>query len=191
VNDKQSLRFQLRKRRKLFEKENLFWPDDNDSLPEPFRRLIGSASVVAGYAKAGSEVDPAGLMKAVSRMGKTTALPWLADRASSLVFREWTDADPLETAPFGFRQPRASTPRCEPDIILTPLVGFDRALNRLGQGAGHYDRTFAALPHSLRIGLAWSVQECEALTPDPWDIPLDAVLTEKEWITGPQSRIGA
>lgn len=124
-------------------------------------------------------------------MGKTTALPWLADRTSSLVFREWADPEPIETAPFGFRQPRASARECKPDVILTPLVGFDRALNRLGQGAGHYDRAFAALPDSLRIGLAWSVQECGALAPDPWDMPLDAVLTEKEWITGPQSRIRA
>jgi 5-formyltetrahydrofolate cyclo-ligase len=88
-------------------------------------------------------------------------------------------------------QPLLSAEACAPDLILTPLVGFDRALNRLGQGAGYYDRAFAARPDSLRIGIAWSIQECDGLMTDPWDMPLDAVLTEKEWITAPHSRIAA
>jgi len=97
----------------------------------------------------------------------------------------------MEQADFGFLQPLPSAEICNPDLILTPLVGFDRSLNRLGQGAGYYDRAFAALPDSLRIGIAWSIQECDGLVPDSWDMPLDAVLTEKEWITAPHSRIGA
>lgn len=190
MSDKTSLRFQLRKIRKTFEKYHLFWPDAKD-LPEQFRHILAASSVIAGYARSGSEADPAGLMEWAAQMGKVIALPWLADRTASLAFRKWAIGEPLETAPFGFHQPKASAPLCKPDVILTPLVGFDRALNRLGQGAGHYDRAFAALPDSLRIGLAWSVQECDALNPDPWDMPLDAVLTEKEWITDPQSRIRA
>ena len=66
--------------------------------------------------------------------------------------------------------------------MLTPLVAFDRRGNRLGQGAGHYDRAFATLPSAWRVGVAWSVQECEELKADTWDIPLHAVVTEKEWI---------
>jgi len=189
VNDKHSLRFQLRKSRKAFEKEHLFYTGVGCHLPGQFRHVLAIAEVVAGYVQVGSEVDPAGLMQLAASMGKTLALPWLANRTAPIMFREWKTGEPLETAPFGFRQPLATVPKCVPDMILTPLVGFDRALNRLGQGAGHYDRAFAACPDSLRIGLAWSVQECAALTPDPWDVPLDAVLTEKEWITGPQSRI--
>ena len=69
-----------------------------------------------------------------------------------------------------------------PDVILLPLIGFDRALNRLGQGAGYYDRACAALPDARRIGLAWNVQEWPALPADPWDVPLDAVATQREWI---------
>ena len=55
-------------------------------------------------------------------------------------------------------------------------------MRRLGQGAGFYDRAFARLPAALRIGLAWSVQEVDILPADPWDAPLHAVVTEKEWI---------
>ena len=188
MNDKQSLRFQLRKRRKAFEKDNIFWPNPI-LLPASFRCAVENAHNVAGYVKTGSEVDASALLAAVARLGKTLALPWLSSRNATLAFRQWALDEPLETAPFGFQQPLASARPCTPDLILTPLVGFDRALNRLGQGAGHYDRAFAEHPASLRIGLAWSVQECESLSADPWDVPLDAVLTEKEWITSPQSRI--
>jgi 5-formyltetrahydrofolate cyclo-ligase len=55
-------------------------------------------------------------------------------------------------------------------------------MRRLGQGAGFYDRAFARLPAARRIGLAWSAQEADALPADPWDVPLHAVATEKEWI---------
>ena len=191
MNDKQSLRFQLRKRRKAFEKDHVFWSDSMNYLPYSLRLAFDEARIVAGYVKSGSEVDASLLLDVVAEAGKTIALPWLADRSAMLVFREWGPGQTLETAPFGFQQPSADSPLCTPDVILTPLVGFDRALNRLGQGAGHYDRVFAEIPSSLRIGLAWSIQECENLLVEPWDVPLDAILTEKEWITGPQSRIGA
>ena len=69
-----------------------------------------------------------------------------------------------------------------PDIILVPLIGFDRGLHRLGQGAGYYDRASATLPDARRIGLAWSVQEWPALPQDDWDVPLHAVATERDWI---------
>lgn len=190
MSDKQKLRFELRNIRKDFEKDHLFWPDLN-RLPDLLCRTLDSARLIAGYVRSGSEVDPAGLLEHAARMGKTIALPWLADRTAPLAFRKWTPGDPLELAPFGFRQPGASAPECRPDVILAPVLGFDRAMNRLGQGAGHYDRAFAKLPDALRIGLAWSAQECKALAADPWDIPLDAVLTEKEWIAGPHSRIRA
>lgn len=188
MSDKRNLRIELRNIRKDFEKSRLFWPVV-DSVPKQFRHMLQSANVIAGYFRSGSEADPVGLLEYATRLGKVIALPRLADRTAPLVFRKWKPGDPLELAPFGFRQPTASAPECRPDVILTPLVGFDRAMNRLGQGARHYDRAFAAQPDALRIGLAWSVQECAALVPDPWDMPLDAVLTEKEWIVGPQSRI--
>ena len=191
MNDKQSLRFQLRKRRKTYEKDHLFWSDSINFLPLPLRLAIDGARIVAGYVKTGSEVDASFLLDVSAKAGKLIALPWLADRNAMLVFREWAPGQALETAPFGFQQPSADSPICIPDLILAPLVGFDRALNRLGQGAGHYDRIFAETPSSLRVGLAWSIQECENLTVEPWDVPLDAILTEKEWITGPQSRIGS
>ena len=110
-------------------------------------------------------------------------LPHVVDRATPLRFLSWDAGTALIAGPFGLRQPDATAPGCSPDIILTPLLGFDRQGGRLGQGAGHYDRAFAALPHAWRIGVAWSVQELGAVPSDPWDVPLHAIATEREWIT--------
>lgn len=185
--NKNELRLKLRNDRKSFEKGRAFL--EPGTVPEGFVTVLRASAIVATYVKSGSEADPTVLTALARRSGKTIALPRLADREAPLVFRIWKPDDPLEQAPFGFRQPAASAPPAAPDLILAPLVGFDRNLNRLGQGAGHYDRAFAALPDSLRIGIAWSIQEVEALPADPWDVRIDAVLTEKEWITGPHSRI--
>lgn len=187
---KNELRSELRKRRQDFAENHI---DRGFSLiaPPALTQLVRSANIIAGYVKYGSEMDPANILDRIFEMGLAVALPCLTGRSANLIFRKWQPGDAMEQADYGFMQPLPSAEACEPDVILTPLVGFDRCLNRLGQGAGHYDRTFAALPGSLRIGLAWSIQECDALTPDPWDMPLDAVLTEKEWIIGPSSRITA
>ena len=65
-----------------------------------------------------------------------------------------------------------------PDLIITPLLAFDAAGGRLGQGGGYYDRTFAALPDAHRIGFAYAGQELENLALEPHDIRLHGVLTE-------------
>ncbi|MBV1876483.1 MAG: 5-formyltetrahydrofolate cyclo-ligase [Pseudomonadales bacterium] len=70
------------------------------------------------------------------------------------------------------------------DLILVPLVGFDRSGNRLGMGKGYYDRTFAkhqnAWHKPLLVGIAHSIQETSKLSPQAWDVALDIIVTEKE-----------
>jgi 5-formyltetrahydrofolate cyclo-ligase len=65
------------------------------------------------------------------------------------------------------------------DAILIPLVGYDRLGNRLGMGAGFYDRSLTGLrrPRPWLIGIAFSCQETEHLPADPWDVPLDYIVT--------------
>ena len=151
------------------------------AAPPGFRARLRPGLVVAAYVPVGSEADPADLIDTARRAGCRLALPHVVDRATPLRFLGW-DADPLSAGPFGLTQPPADADEVAPDIILTPLVGFDRGGNRVGQGAGHYDRVFAAHPAAWRVGVASSVQEVAALVPDPWDVPLHAVVTEKEWI---------
>ncbi len=151
--------------------------------PSPLARLFEQQPVVAGYAAMGSEVDPHKLLSAAINAGCTIALPHVVSKAQPMRFlcHKWGAS--LQEGAFGLMQPDADSPSVTPELVLIPLVGFDRDGNRLGQGAGHYDRALSILPNAIRIGIAWSCQEWDALPADPWDEPLHAICTEKEWIT--------
>ncbi len=171
--DKAALRAELRARRRAFAAGGPMPP----APPALFADALRPGMVVASYVPIGGEADPAAFDRAAIAAGAVLAWPVVVDRASPIAFHS---DEPLHDGPFGLRQPAADTPTVAPAIILTPLVGFDSACNRLGQGAGHYDRAFAALPHALKIGIAWSVQQVDRLPCDPWDVALDAVVTETD-----------
>lgn len=173
MTDKHTVRSQMRTARSGFAGRPLVVP------PALHARFV-SGTVVASYVPIGGEADPTPLTDAAAAAGCRIALPHVVDRATPIRFL--AADDPLVDGPFGLRQPAANAEALEPTLILTPLVAFDRAGNRLGQGAGHYDRAFAQHPQAWRIGVAWSVQEVEAVRADTWDVPLHAIVTEKEWI---------
>ena len=183
--DKARLRAELRARRDAFvagldsaERAFAF-----RTPPTPLRALIGQARCVAGYRPAGSEADPSALLAWAAEQGKTVALPYVERRSVPMRFLRWAPGEPLKPGPFGLEQPDiARADEVAPDLFLAPLLGFDRRLHRLGQGAGFYDRAFARYPDAVKIGVAWTVQELDWTPDDPWDVPLDAVLTEREWI---------
>ena len=153
--------------------------------PAPLLALLRPGLVVASYRPIGSEADPAPLAQAALDAGCTLALPHVVDRAGTLRFLAWHPDQALHPGPFGLAQPHEVNEELCPDIILTPLLGYDHRLHRLGQGAGHYDRAFATLPGAKRIGVAWSVQHVDPLPADPWDVPLNAVIAEQGWIERP------
>ncbi|MEQ1547951.1 MAG: 5-formyltetrahydrofolate cyclo-ligase [Chakrabartia sp.] len=192
MSSKSALRIFLRKQRQDFVKKRLSneISYENAAL-QKVTSLFESGICVAGYCAVGGEAHVTALLSLATQTGCTTALPFIANKDSQIVFRTWSVGETLQQAAFGFQQPLKDSHAITPDIILTPLVGFDRALNRLGQGAGHYDRAFAVWPDALRIGIAWSAQEVVSIPADPWDVPLDAVLTEAEWITATHSRLKA
>ncbi len=95
-----------------------------------------------------------------------------------MVFRSWVAGDPIEKAPWGGHQPPASAPVVTPTLIFVPMVGFDAAVNRIGQGGGHYDRYLAAHPQACRIGVAWECQRVDRIDARAWDVPMDAIVTE-------------
>lgn len=146
-----------------------------------FEKLRGT-SAVAVYLSNGREVSPQPLAELAWAAGVPVALPAFADRTSPMRFARWCPDDRLVAGPYGVPQPLAAAPSLDPDVIVTPLVAFDRSGARLGQGGGHYDRAFALYPDARRIGLAWSVQEIAHVPVESWDKPLHAVATEKEWI---------
>lgn len=149
------------------------------SLPRSVRSRIMSARVAAVYLHIGAEADPMAIAALANRLGKTICLPRIDANGRTMEFAEWNmTSDQLVPGPLGIVQPSTRAPRVWPDLIVTPLVAFDQTLARLGQGKGFYDRAFASAPDAYRLGLAWSVQQSDALPTEPWDIPLHAVLTE-------------
>lgn len=156
-------------------------------IPSPLARRIESAQIIALYMGLDDEAPAQRLAAPLQALGKTIALPRVIDRLGSMDFLAWTPEDQLHPGLYGTHHPEPSGPAVTPDVIIAPLVGFDRAMNRLGQGGGYYDRAFARFPDALRIGLAWSVQEHDALPADPWDLPLHIILTEVELIEGPDA----
>jgi 5-formyltetrahydrofolate cyclo-ligase len=179
MTDKALLRAKLRHLRDQF----AVVPHPPIRVSDAFRARLSHGLTIASYVPIGSEADPSPLARAAVEAGCVLALPHVTTRAAPIRFLAWETEAELAAGPFGLRQPAESAAELRPDIILTPLVGFDRALNRLGQGAGHYDRAFAAFPEAWRVGVAWSVQQMPQLPLDPWDVPLHAVTTELEWLT--------
>lgn len=180
AQQKQRLREKLRFRRKHFAAnlDALARLSAFRALPAPLADSIAAWHPVGAYAAWGDEPD---ILPMLTKFGEL-ALPHHADRVDTMDFRRWSPGDPLIAGPWGTRQPRGDADIVVPCLILCPLVGFDRHGGRLGQGGGHYDRYFARHPAALRIGVAWSVQEVDAIPAEPTDIPLDAILTEQEYI---------
>lgn len=177
--DKKQLRAEMRRARDAF----VAAAPRALAVPESLRAMLHADMIVAAYVPIGSEADPAPLVAAARAAGCRIALPHVVDRETALVFLPWNADAPLVDGPFRLRQPARTADPVAPDLVLTPLVAFDRALNRVGQGAGHYDRAFADHPQAIRVGVAWSVQEVALIAADAWDAPLHAIVTEQEWIT--------
>ena len=146
---------------------------------ERVRILSGyiDAALVASYMSRDGEIDPAELLREKS---PKVALP--VTRAEEPLRFVIPDG-PFELGPFGIRQPttgRVVQPT-EFEVVLVPLVAVDWSGNRLGHGAGYYDRTFAFrrdCDHPVLIGLAHRFQVVEAIEPNPWDVPVDLIVTE-------------
>lgn len=174
-DEKRALRAHMRAERDAFAMRS----DAVIVPPDAFLDRLAPGVVVASYIPMGSEADPTAFAAAARAGGATLALPHVATRGGEMRFLEWSERDPLPAGAYGIRQPDPDAREVRPDIVLTPLVAFDDALNRLGQGAGFYDRAFARLPDAWRLGIAWSVQQLLMIDVDPWDVPLHAVVTER------------
>ncbi|XWN31966.1 MAG: 5-formyltetrahydrofolate cyclo-ligase [Devosia sp.] len=139
-----------------------------DALP-PF-------TLIAAYVPMRDEIDPVPLALAASS-GRPIALPAVAGKQMS--FRAWCEGDPLTDGPFGTREPMGES--VVPDLLLVPLLAFTRKGDRLGYGAGHYDR-WLARHEATAIGVAYGAQEVPSLPVEPHDVPLTAILTEADII---------
>ena len=179
ILDKPALRARIRAERGLFVAGH---PPAIEPPPQFLARLAHGLTI-ASYVPMPGEADPSPLARAAVERGCEIALPHVTRSTEPMRFLAWDSEEDLISGPYGLQQPHHEAPSLAPDIILTPLVAFDSRLNRLGQGAGYYDRAFARFPDAWRVGVAWSMQQVESLPAEAWDVPLHAIVTEKDWIT--------
>jgi len=149
--------------------------------PTPLAKLIEQSEVIALYSAIGSEAPTARLADYLAEIGKTIAFPVCVGDAP-LEFRKVDNIDLLEAGFRNISEPNADCPVVTPDLIIAPMLAFDRSMHRLGQGGGHYDRTFGKYPDAIRIGLAWSVQEADSIPVESHDRQLHMIITESEII---------
>ena len=142
--------------------------------------LIPSGASVAGFLPLGHEIDMAPLLRSLWEAGHVVALPRTPARGLPLSFHRWAPDDPLQREAFGTLT--SAGPEIDPDIILVPLLAFDRRCHRLGYGGGYYDRTLAARPGIPTLGCAYAGQEVAEVPIGPMDRRLDMVVTEREVI---------
>jgi 5-formyltetrahydrofolate cyclo-ligase len=133
-------------------------------------------ATIAGYLPIGSEVDPRRAMAALAHDNRL-CVPVVTAKGAPLRFREWWPGCATEAGAFGVQIPIDGGWRV-PDVLIVPLVAFDRAGYRLGYGGGFYDRTLAGLREARTLGLAVEGQRVERLPVDETDMRLDAVATE-------------
>jgi 5-formyltetrahydrofolate cyclo-ligase len=142
---------------------------------------VSPGTVVSGFSPLKSEISPLPLLRRFADAGAGLALPVVAGRGQPLIMRAWSFGAPLVSGVWGIREPPADAPELFPDILIVPLLAFDRRGHRVGYGAGYYDMTITrlrAMKPVTAVGLAFSAQEIAAVPATPRDARLDLVLTE-------------
>lgn len=185
------------------------------ALPRPVQRAHAGALLVtlrrdlrflkarrlAAYWPSDGEIDPGALLAMALSRGKQVYLPVLrrrfgSSKEPSLWFARFTPGERMRLNRFNIPEPRTRGRRVRGarhlDLLLMPLVGFDSQGHRLGMGGGYYDRTLAYLgrrrlwKRPRLLGLAHECQRVERLEPMPWDVPLDAIATERRLYRTPR-----
>lgn len=146
------------------------------------------SQTIAGYKAIQHEIDPSALFHEAWQHKKICYLPVLQDQ--QLIFCVYQADTLLKKNQFNILEPPSLLNNCiaasDLDLVLVPLIGFTEQGQRLGMGAGFYDRSFAFLLNSPRparpflLGLAYEWQKLDAFNEKDWDVPLNAVITEKQ-----------
>ncbi len=161
-------------------------PELRAELEDKLARLVlphlMTARVIAFYHPLKDEISPYSILERLGA-GQRAVLPWFGGRDERML---WREAPAVEPSPWGVLQPSAEAEALAPDTVVVPFVRADRHGTRIGHGKGHYDRALSYLREAgpvFTIGIGWETQLSEEpLPPDPWDVPLDAIATPREWV---------
>jgi 5-formyltetrahydrofolate cyclo-ligase len=147
------------------------------------RGLPVQGKIVSGFHPYKSEISTLALLGRLAGEGHITALPVVVSKNLPLIFRQWAPGGPLISGLWDIQIPAESAAIVEPDVLLVPMLAFDRKGYRLGYGGGFYDRTLAklrTLKPVVAIGVAYHAQAVDDVPHDSHDQPLDFIMTERE-----------
>jgi len=186
--DSNAIRQLMRERRRSLSPQQQ--AEASNNLARQLSRLPAfcNSKRIAFYIANDGEIDPQFAMGIAEAAGKECYLPVLHPlKLNRLYFARYRSGDTLPINRFGIEEPSLRGAKIVPplglDLIFLPLVAFDQKGNRLGMGGGFYDRTLATQKHLTRlIGLAQSCQETDSIAHQPWDIRLQAIVTDQDVI---------
>ena len=188
---KNNLRIIAKRKRKLIsldtEDKNTFLKNINSCLDRVFS-IENTVKEVGLYYPIFNEISPLVFIKYFKDNNITTALPVVDSNSNSMVFKKWFKKEKLQKSHIGTYEPLLTNKTIFPQIIVVPMLMFDRKLNRLGYGAGYYDKLISTLKryfdkkqkNFITIGLAYSEQETKSIPYESHDQKLDFIVTEKE-----------
>tara|TARA_Y100000590_G_scaffold131695_1_gene150492 strand:+ start:775 stop:1341 length:567 start_codon:yes stop_codon:yes gene_type:complete len=137
---------------------------------------------IAGYYPSNYEVDILNFLDLSAKKNFKIVLPVILS-SKNMIFSKWFYKDPLYLNDFGILEPKNSKTGIIPDLILVPLVAFDKYLNRIGYGKGYYDRHLKKIKklkkNAVFLGVAYSFQKCKKIPANKYDYKLDYIFTEK------------
>ena len=139
-----------------------------------------TSKIIGGYYPVNSEMDDLDLLKRFENKNYIISLPKLK-KNYQMDFFEWSTRDPLMINQYGIPEPISNKIKY-PDVILVPLVAFDKNFNRIGYGGGYYDRYIKRMKKNkkiITIGLAYSFQKVKEISTNEHDVRLDFVITDK------------
>ena len=175
---KSKLRKKILKAREKFNTKNIHI--DFNQIIKIIKKEKISKKIVGGYYPVNFEVDDLELLKKFEKNKFNISLP-VIKKKFQMDFHPWSFSDPLKINIYGIPEPEIKN-IVYPDILLVPLVAFDKNLNRLGYGGGYYDRLIAKISKKkkiMKIGLALSVQKINEVPINKYDKRLDYIVTNK------------
>ena len=139
-----------------------------------------NGKIIGGYYPYNYEIDTIDILEEFEKKNYIISLPKLK-KNSQMDFFYWSTKDPLMINKYGIPEPISNKVKY-PDILLVPLVAYDKNLNRIGYGGGFYDRYIKKIKKNkkiITIGLAYSFQKVKKIPINEYDIKLDFIVTEK------------
>ena len=175
---KPKLRKKILKLREKINKKNI--QIDFNQIIKIIKKEKINKKTIGGYYPVNFEIDDLLLLKKFEKNRFNISLP-VIKKNFQMDFYRWSFSDPLKVNKYGIPEPETKN-LVYPDILLVPLVAFDKNLNRLGYGAGYYDRLIEKLSKKkkiIKIGLALSVQKIDKVPINVYDQKLDYIVTNK------------